>query len=131
MIAVLLIVVLMLQPAAPRTVLERWAGRVDAVTLAASPATPYVRTADDLAQLWKAWRLKAELPEIDFSQRLVLTYTGRSSVLQLRAVAVDAAGDLKPVLVATPDMTADYAFIIAVIDRAGVKSIQGVPITPP
>jgi hypothetical protein len=40
-------------------------------------------------------------------------------------VAVDAAGDLKAVIVATPDMTADYAFIIAVVDRAGVKSVHG------
>lgn len=128
MIAILLAMALTLQPAGPRAVVERWTGRVDKGAVSAAPPSSPLRTSEELAHLWKAWQIKAALPKVDFSRHLLLVYTATSSVFQLRSLSVDAGGDLKAVLVATPDMTADYAYIIALVDRAGVKSIEGRPL---
>ena len=48
-------------------------------------------------------------------------------MLQVRAIQVDAKGDLKTVVVATPDMTADYAVVVTLAERKGVKTVYGQP----
>jgi hypothetical protein len=45
-----------------------------------------------------------------------------------QAVQIDAKGDLKTVVVATPDMTADYAVVVTLAERTGVKTVHGQPI---
>jgi hypothetical protein len=71
------------------------------------------------------WQMAGDVPIVDFDRYLILVATARSTVFQVRAIQVDEKGDLKTVVVATPDMTADHAVVITLAERKGVKTVRG------
>jgi len=106
-------------------VLQQWNGRVPAP----SDSAPAVITdRATLEKLWRDWQIKAPLPEIDFTGELVLTHVARSSVTRFMALALDEQGDLKPQIVATPDMPGYSSYAVCVIKRAGIKTVRGQPL---
>ena len=108
-------------------VLQQWSGRV-AQSLALEAPKGFITNAKDFAILWRVWRMAGEIPPVDFNKYLILVATARSSVLQVRAVQVDERGDLRMVVVATPDVTSDYAVLLTLAGRKGVKAINRQPI---
>jgi hypothetical protein len=108
-------------------VLQQWSGRV-AQSLALEAPKRFITNAKDFAILWRVWRMAGEIPPVDFNKYLILVATARSSVLQVRAVQVDERGDLRMVVVATPDVTSDYAVVLTLAERKGVKTINRQPI---
>ena len=88
----------------------------------------FITNARDLALFWRLWKGGGDVPSVDFDKHLILVNTARSSVLQVRAIQVDANGNLTTVVVATPDMTADYAVVVTLAERKGVRTVHGRPI---
>jgi hypothetical protein len=111
--------------AVPNGIVQQWAGRVARPVAIQAPVTGFINNQGDFANLWQACQIKGDAPVIDFGKYLVLVATSRSSVFKVRAIQVDAAGDLKTVVIATPDFMRDYAIVISQVERAGVKSVHG------
>jgi hypothetical protein len=116
--------------AAPGTngVVQQWSGRVAPRLALDPPRKNFITNARDFALLWRDWQIAGDVPTVNFDRHLILVTTGRSSVLQVRAIKLDETGDLTTVVVATPDMTADYAFVVTLAERKGVKTVNRQPI---
>lgn len=76
---------------------------------------------DDLLQM------KGALPEVDFTKNLVITATTAGSSMNI-SIRLDDAGDLKIAAMATRDMRPGKRWILAIVPRTGVKSVEGRPI---
>jgi hypothetical protein len=115
-------------PAAKNGIVQQWFGRIPRPLSGFTPAKGYLTNARDLAALWQNWGLKADVPVIDFDKHIVIVSTSRSSTFQVAAIQVDATGDMKTVIMASPDMRGDVAFVITVAERKGAKTFHGAPI---
>ena len=109
-------------------VVQQWSGRVAQPLALEAPTKGFITNARDFATLWRVWRMTGEIPPVDFDRHVILVATARSSVLQVRAVQIDERGDLRTVVVATPDVTSDYAVVLTLAERKGVKTINRQPI---
>jgi hypothetical protein len=78
------------------------------------------------AKLWKAWRGKEELPKVDFEKQLVLVRAvpGAINMIDLD-LKLSEKGELKGDFKATEIGGPGFAYLIVVIDRAGIKSYNG------
>jgi len=106
-------------------VVQQWSGRVAMRLGVEAPRKGFITNARDFALLWRAWQMAGDVPIVDFDRYLILVATARSTVFQVRAIQVDENGDLKTVVVATPDVTADYAVVITLAERKSVKTVRG------
>lgn len=114
--------------AAPGTVvkpLQDWSGRLPLDVQ--PPLQSSLASREDLARVWTQCHVKGAVPEIDFQRRIVLVAVRRGSTTRLaQGRLVD--GNLTTNVVVTPDMPPYQSCAIAVVDRAGVKTVNGAPI---
>ena len=103
---------------------KSFTGRIDKDQQKEGPANGVIANAKDLEKLWKAWKIKDEMPKVDFDKELVLVVTSSTSGLRASAT-LDDKGDVKVLSLATRDIRDDFAFNILVISRTGVKTING------
>lgn len=85
---------------------------------------PCVTDAETFAKLWKAWKVEGDLPKLDFTKNLVVTVTTVGSVLNLR-LSLDDMGDLKVSGMATRDLRPGFRYVLAVVPKEGVKTVNG------
>lgn len=86
-----------------------------------------VTGAADLARVWATCNVKGTPPAIDFKQRVVLLAVRRSSKVSFMRMALDK-GDLKTTVAVAPDMPAHHTCTLVLVDGAGIKSVNGVPL---
>lgn len=82
------------------------------------------------AELQRAWTLcsvKTPMPAIDFGRRLVLVAVAQSSKVSFVKLTL-VAGDLKTTVAIAPDMPNHRTCTLAVVDRAGIKKVNGVAV---
>ena len=79
----------------------------------------------DLERAWSLCSVKAPLPSIDFKKRMVLAAANQSSNVSFMRITLDD-GNLKTNVAVSPDMPALRTCAFAVVDRAGVKTVNGV-----
>jgi hypothetical protein len=107
--------------------LRQWSGAVD--DLALREAVPEViLTAKGLENLWKVWKVPGPVPEVDFSLGLVAVQTTQGSKLRL-AATLDENGNLEVLGLATLDLRPGFRYVVAVLSREGVKTINGKELT--
>jgi hypothetical protein len=107
----------------PVTPIQQWQGSED--DLALLQGTPEVIVEPKVLQeLWQAWKVPGPVPEPDFSTELVVAQTTRGGILRL-AATLDDRGNLQVGGMATRDLRPGFRYVIAVLSRAGVKSING------
>jgi hypothetical protein len=110
---------------------HQWSGSIDDLELQKlSPQSGYLADAKKFAELWKAWKVGEKMPEIDFKKQLVLVATTRGSRLNMTP-RLDDKGDLRVLAIATRDLRPGFRYQIAVVDRAGVKTINGKELPAP
>lgn len=112
-------------PAVQNGVVRQWSVRVARALALEAPIKGFITNPAELARLWQAWQIAGDAPAVDFNKYFILVSTARSSVFKVRAIQVDEKGDLKTVVIATPDITRDYAIVITQVERAGVKTVHG------
>jgi hypothetical protein len=83
-----------------------------------------ITNAKTLEKVWKAWGIKDKLPDVDFSKEIVLVATTTGSRLNLRPV-IDDKGDLKALGLGTSDLRPGFRYVIVVVSREGVKTVNG------
>ncbi len=109
---------------------KSWSGRLlgkDKEALRAlAPPTGFVSDAKAFATLWKAWRTEDKVPDIDFGKKLVLVATAKGPNEVKLMPQRDAKGDLSAKAEATLIGGPGFGYVLAVIDRDGIKSVQGI-----
>lgn len=111
----------------PVTPVKEWSGSIDEPTIvSASPEV--IVSAKEFEALWLAWKLPGPVPEVDFSLNLVAVQTTAGSRLRLSAVLEDN-GNLMVLGMATRDFHPGFRYILAVLSRTGVKTVNGKELT--
>ena len=99
------------------------AGSVDDENLMKN-APPVVTTAKGLEKVWKDWKIADPMPPVDFAKDMVVLTTTRGSKLKLLAT-LDDKGDLQIGGLATRDLRPGFRYVIAVVPKEGVKTVNG------
>ena len=112
---------------------KEWPGKFpddkDLPLMKLAPAGGFIADKAAFEKLWKAWRPKEETPKIDFEKELVLVGTTQCAGNRIgAALRLDAKGDLKAAFFATQIAGPGFAYTIVVINREGVKTVDGKPI---
>jgi hypothetical protein len=102
---------------------KEWKGSVEDAKLAKDAPT-FVADAGSLEKLWKKWGLEGKAPEVDFQKEIVIVGTTVGSRLSLSA-RLDEKGNLQVLGVATRDFRSGFRYVLATVNREGVKSVNG------
>jgi hypothetical protein len=105
--------------------LESWSGRVPLDER--PPLQTSIAKSSDWAHIWKQCRLAGPAPKADFQKTLGLVAVRRASVVKFADLSLDG-GNLKTNVVVTPDMPEYMSCAVVLINRAGVKKINGNPV---
>ena len=111
---------------------QSWSGMVKIELRKEAPQKGYIANNLEWSKLWKTYRGSEALPKVDFEREIVLVYVNRDP---------NSVG-LSPSLSATGNLTIETAmtlmgynnptncsYIFVLIDRAGIKTIAGKPIS--
>lgn len=126
-LAILMIVSLPLQGLSeaqgPVKAEREWSGSIEDPTIV-SAAPEVIVSAKEFEALWLAWKLPGPMPEVDFSSYLVVVQATVGSRLRLAATQ-DDRGNLKVLGLATMDLYPGFRYVIAVLSRKDVKTVNG------
>jgi hypothetical protein len=112
---------------------QKWTGSFpkteDEPLMKEAPASGYIADEKSWAKLWKAWRGNEELPEVDFDKQLVLIGIAKCARngMNLR-YKLDDKGNLEVSVFQTEIAGPGFNYQIVVVDRTGVKTINGAEI---
>jgi hypothetical protein len=96
-----------------------------------APKSGYIADAEAWTKLWKAWRFEKEQPVIDFKKQVVLVSVADGAVNRwLRTgLKLTDKGDLRSDAPATEIAGPGFIYLIQVVDREGIRTINGKAIT--
>jgi hypothetical protein len=107
----------------PVTPSREWSGSVDDSALL-NAAPEIILSAKEFETVWLAWKLPGPVPEVDFSSNLAAVQTTQGSRLRLSAMLEDN-GNLKVLGLATRDLHPGFRYVLSVLSRKGVKTVNG------
>jgi hypothetical protein len=126
-VIVLVVMALPLQsfPAGPESVTpqQEWSGSREDISLL-NAAPEFIFSAKEFKNLWSTWKLEGPPPDVDFSDYLVAVQTTQGSRLRLSA-SLDDSGNLTVAGLATMDLQPGFRYVISVLSRKGVKTVNG------
>lgn len=102
---------------------REWNGSIDDITLRKT-APEFILFYQEFEALWLAWKLPGQVPEVDFSSSLAVVQTTEGSRLRI-AASQDDKGNLTVLGLATRDLHPGFRYVIAILSRKGVKTING------
>jgi hypothetical protein len=91
-----------------------------------APQSGFIADAEAWTKLWKAWRFEKEQPAIDFKQHVVLVSVAKGAVNRWNGTGLKLTdkGDLCSETRATEIAGPGFIYLIQVVERDGVKSIN-------
>lgn len=92
-----------------------------------APANEVVDDPEAFAKIWNAWRPAEDVPEIDFTRSLVLVATA-DGPNRMFANIRNADGNVTAVYGSTKIGGPGFGYLIAVVPREGIESINGRPL---
>jgi hypothetical protein len=81
----------------------------------------------DWTRIWKQCRVEGPAPKVDFQKSLGLVAVRRGSVVKFMSVSVEN-GNLTTNVVVTADMPDYMSCAIVLVNRAGIKKVNGNPV---
>ncbi len=111
----------------PVELIRTWTGSVADDTLMPKE-TLVIDTAPKLQDLWERWQIPEARPRVDFARELLVAVATKASRLRLSAV-LDDQGNLEVRGMATRDLRPGFRYVIALVSRAGVKTVQNRKLT--
>ncbi|MFN2240077.1 MAG: hypothetical protein ABR524_11860 [Thermoanaerobaculia bacterium] len=113
-------------PMRKAVVVRQWKGRLP---LEKGPlGTRHVTDAASLEKIWAMWEIGEPMPRVDFTRQIVLVAIVRSGLVTFMEPMIDDRGDLKRNVVATPDAPSFLSWAVCVIEREGIRSVDGQPL---
>ena len=110
----------------PMKLLQQWSGSVDDLFLMKG-MPKFIISVEELEELWQVWKVPGKGPRWTFYD-LVLVATTRGSILHL-ALTLDDEGESQEWGIATTDLRPGFRYVIAVVSREGVKTVDGKELT--
>jgi hypothetical protein len=106
---------------------KQWRGRTAWSLVRNYPVKNFLSSQKELNELWTAWRLPGEPPSLDFRTHILLVATCTCSHITVSPCWHDG-GNLTMGVTITKDLTPDAAYIMALIPRAGIRTVEGKPL---
>jgi hypothetical protein len=115
-----------------RSALHSWAQwEPDAGLQQLAPRHPVLTRPEDFQRVWHAWRGEEEPPEIDWVSSLAVVYAANGlNDFTLGSLWLDEAGNLTVEFAVTERGPPGFCYLIVVVDRAGVRTVNGVAVLP-
>jgi hypothetical protein len=104
---------------------KSWSGRVPLDER--PPLQSSIAKDSDWARIWKQCRVQGPAPKVDFQKSLGLVAVRRGSIVKFMSMSVED-GNLKTNVVVTPDMPDYMSCAIVLINRTGIKKVNGNPV---
>jgi hypothetical protein len=105
--------------------IKTWSGRLPLDER--PPLQTSIAKDSDWARIWKQCRVQGPSPKVDFHKTLGLVAVRRGSLVKFMNMSVED-GNLKTNVVVTPDMPDYMSCAIVLIDRAGIRKVNGNPV---
>jgi hypothetical protein len=113
-------------PMRKAVVVRQWKGRLP---LEKGPlGVGHVTDAASLERIWAVWEIGEPMPKVDFERQIVLVAIVRSGLVMFKEPMIDDRGDLKRNVVATPDAPSFLSWVVCLIERDGIRSVDGQPL---
>ena len=77
-----------------------------------------------LEAVWKAWKIKGDVPEVDFTKDIVVAAYTVGSKLNLGGAILDPKGDLTVLGFGTQDIRPGFRYVLGVVSKEGVKTVN-------
>jgi hypothetical protein len=108
-------------------ILKTWRGvNSRAYLLRLAPRNNFIDNQRDFNKLWRSWGPSVRPPAVDFTKRIVVV-VAEPGVRDIRLnMPRDEQGDLRLEVTSTQRGGAGFGYLMAVINRANVNSIEGV-----
>lgn len=101
---------------------KTWNGSVDDEKAIKPEA---ITSAKSLEAAWKAWKLKDEMPKVDFSKEIVVAVYSVGSRLNIAAANLDEKGNLTVLGFGTRDIRPGFRFVLGTVSKEGIKTVNG------
>lgn len=106
--------------------LELTGSLADSAKADAAPPSRVITNAKDWAGLQLAWDIK-DPPKVDFAKELLVVATSRSGQVTIET-DLGPDGDLRIRALDNNDVRGGFRYRIKAVDRAGVKTVNGLPL---
>ena len=107
------------------TLTQKWSGSVEDEGLKKeAPENGCITSAKKFEKLWKAWKIGEQMPKVDFKKEMIILAVTEGSRLDLSARLSDK-GDLQILGMATADFGPGFRYVVGVVSRDGVKTVDG------
>jgi hypothetical protein len=100
---------------------KKWSGSVENEK-AIKPE--FITSSKKLEAVWKAWKIKEDLPKIDFTKNIVVAVYSAGSKLKMAGAKLDDKGNLTVLGLGTRDLRPGFRYVLGVVSRAGVKTVN-------
>ena len=100
---------------------QKWNGSVDDEK-AIKPEC--IASAKGLAAVWKAWNAQGEVPKVDFDKNLVVAVYSSGSKLNMAGAKLDDKGNLEVLGLGTRHFGPGFRYVLGVVSRDGVKTVN-------
>ena len=105
-------------------VTKTWKGSVaDETLMKDAPQAIVSQKALDAA--WKAWKAEGDVPKVDFTKNMVVAVYSRGSGLNLSGANLDEKGNLVAIGFGTRDLRPGFRYVLGVVSKDGVKTVNG------
>lgn len=107
--------------------LQQWRGRIESFLTAPEPARGYLLSQAEMDELWQEWQLPGKSPQVDFKNQIVIVRTCNCSHIFIVPL-LSESGDLQVQMTMTKDLREDTAYVMVLIPRQGIRTVDGKPI---
>jgi hypothetical protein len=100
---------------------KKWSGSVEDEK-ATQPEC--ITSAKGLEAVWKAWKIAGDVPKVDFTKDMVVAVYSVGSKLNMAGANLDGKGNLEVLGLGTRDIRAGFRYVLGVVSRDGVKTVN-------
>jgi hypothetical protein len=100
---------------------QKWSGSVDDDK---APKPEVITSAKALEAVWKAWKAEGDVPKVDFMKNIVVAVYSPGSKLNMAAANLDDQGNLTVLGFGTRDLRPGFRYVLGVVSRDGVKTVN-------
>ena len=100
---------------------KKWSGSVDDEK-AIKPES--ITSAKELEAVWKAWKIEGDVPKIDFTKDIIVAVYSVGSKLNIAGANLDEKGNLDVLGFGTSDFGPGFRYVLGVVSREGVKTVN-------
>ncbi len=103
-------------------VVKTWNGSVDDEKAIQPEA---IANAKALEAVWKAWKVRGDMPKVDFTKEFIIAVYSVGSGLNIAGANLDEKGNLEVIGFGTRDIRPGFRYVLGTVSKDGVKTVNG------